>query len=168
MTKDQKADTGGDPWESRRPLIHHWAPGQGHSMCELLWKTLPAWSLWQGGRLGAEPVASLCGCMEQFRVLPEHSVCAQQVRLPVLLEMACGRECRQEIRADMSGLVCSGWELLILLPRCLPGSRLHGPHSPSSLEQEKPLLGPFWHCAIPQPLPPAAVPPGKLGFLEWR
>lgn len=44
MTKDQKADTGGDPWESRRPLVHHWAPGQGHSTCELLWKKLPTWT----------------------------------------------------------------------------------------------------------------------------
>lgn len=32
--------------------------------------------------------------------------------------------CRQQKDADVSGLVCSEWELLILLPCCLPGSRL--------------------------------------------
>lgn len=150
MTKDQKADPGGDPWESRRPLIHHWAPGQGHSTREAGWKTLAARAGRPGGLGGSLCDAWILVCSPRASgALSECCWCVAGM-------------CRQEMCADVLGLLCSGWELLILLPvhpRCLPGSGLGwsaltwqpgaGEGSAWSLSSTVPSLRPCPSCCSP-------------------
>lgn len=171
MTKDQKADAGGDPWESRRPLIHHWAPGQGHSTCEALWKTVPPW---QGSHAVSErgPSSSwhLSVGVQSVACSPKaQHVCSAREAVSTAGDPSVAGMCRQEICADVLGLVCSDRELLILLP----APSLHPwdnaalvPTHPAGWSRS-PCLVPPQHCAIPQPMPSAAVPPGKLGFRGW-
>lgn len=132
MTKDQKADTGGDPWESRRPLIHRWAPGLGPGTCELLWKFLTRWLHdVRVGDLAAKPSASpyghgVCCSFSQSIgcAFPPMFVCLASKA--AFSETACVRDVQmEEICADMSSLVCSERELLILLPHCFPASGLY-------------------------------------------
>lgn len=175
MTKDQKADTGGDPWESRRPLIHHRAPGQAHSTCEALWKTVPTWSPWQGSHAVSEGGLGrpwhLCVGAQSVACSPKaQHVCSAREAVSTAGDPSVSGMCRQEICADMLGLVRLEWELLILLPAPSPPPWVNAssvPTRPAGWSRRRPCLAPPWHCAISQPVPPAAVPPGKLGFRDW-
>lgn len=156
MTKDQKADAGGDPWESRRPLIHCWAPGQGHSTCELPWKTLPAWS----------PLERLSH-WHLSAGARSNSGCAQQVRLSGLLEMACSREVQTGNPCRRVGSRVPGVGIAHPAPAPSLPPWVKAALVPSSLGQEQPLLGPSLALCHPSAPAPSCCPPGKLGFRGW-
>lgn len=181
MTKDQKADTGGDPWESRRPLIHCQAPGQGPGTREPLWKVLPTWpprcdghamserEIWQPNRRHLSADARwVAGSPRARRVCLSERGC-QYFRRRRVRDVQT-----EEICADVSSLVRLERELLILPPapppppQCLPMSRLHRSPLPQRPRAGCPPPAPC-HPSAPAPScsPPPPPHPGRWGFRGW-
>lgn len=171
MTKDQKADTGGDPWESRRPLIHCQAPGQGPGTREPLWKVLPTWpprcdghamserEIWQPNRRHLSADARwVAGSPRAQRVCLSERGC-QYFRRRRVRDVQT-----EEICADVSSLVRLEQELLILPPappNASPCRGCTGPRSPSAPERGAPPAPRHPSAPAPSCLPPPAD--GVLG-----
>lgn len=108
------------------------------------------------GRLGGRAIGI------SLLVLPKPSVCAQQVRLSVLLEMAC-QGCADRKYVQTCWVLCAqsgNYSSCFLPPRCLPGSRL--PWSPLT---QKPEAGeaPAW--SLPGIVPSLRPCPQLLSLL---
>lgn len=166
MTKDQKADTGGDPWESRRPLIHHWAPGQEHGTCEPLWNTLPTWSLRQGSHAVWEKETGWPSHWHLPAGSPKaQSVCSASEAVSIAGDGVC-QGCADRKYVQTCRVLCAqsgNYSSCFLPPRCLPGSRL--PWSPLT---QKPEAGeaPAWF--LPGIVPSLRPCPQLLSLLaNW-
>lgn len=113
------------------------------------------------GRLGGRAIGI------SLLVLPKPSVCAQQVRPSVLLEMACVRDVQTgNMRRRVGSCVL---RVGITHPASCPlaaslGQGCPGPHSPRSLKQEKPLLGPSLALCHPSGPAPSCCPFWQIGF----
>lgn len=152
---------GGGAWESRRPLIHRWAPGQGPDMCELLWEVLPTWPPQRDGHVMSEQI-----WQPNCRHLPAD---AGRVAGSPGAQCACLASEAVSIFGDG---VCRGRADGANMCRCVE-SRVLGAgithlasRSPTALGQHRSPLP--RHRAIPHPLPPAALPPGRWGFRHWN